>query len=154
MPGGPLGAEDGKVEVFHLTVQTRPERLDVRRHAEAPEPRDVVRVDDLEVSDVMAVVGWAVRAESGLGRIQALSGGPVPDRVEVHLEPFAIEPNHRSPKGFGLDEAQPARDAAITCSVEVRAGHRRREVLHDAVLHDLDRPTTQPSQRAGMPELH
>ena len=66
-------------------------------------------MDDLDVGEVRARVGPAVRAPGGLDRVERVPDGPVAERMEVRLEPDRVEPRHGLAKRLGVDEV----DAAV-----------------------------------------
>ena len=83
-----LRSQDVQVELPHLRIEAGPERLAVRHHTEFGESGDIVRVDDLEMRDVVAMVGRPIRCFRGFERVQRLSHGPVADGVDMDLEAF------------------------------------------------------------------
>ena len=98
----------------------------------------VLGVHDLDVRDVVPVAVAAVRGDRVLDRVEALAHGAVADRVEVQLEAEPVELGGRGVQHRGVDERDPGVVGEVTVPVAVRLEHRRREVLGDAVLHDLD----------------
>ena len=131
-----LLADERQRQVGDVGVGVGPERLEVRDHAELAEARLVVRVDQLDVRDVVAVAEVAVRRARRLDRVQRLAHRAVADRVEVHLESVGVELRDRLLEQFRLDH----RDAAHVLLALQLVGleHDGRVILHHAVLHDLD----------------
>ena len=119
-------------------IGLRPERLDVRDHAEPPQARDVGRIRQLQVRDVVPEVVHAVRAARGLDGVEGAPDRPVAERVLVHLEAQRVESRHRVAEFLRLDEL----DAAAVIPAEValvRIEQRRGAALGTAIEHDLDR---------------
>src|SRR5207247_3107132 len=85
-PAGAFGLEERQRELHHVVVGVGPERLEVRHHAQGTEARDVGRVEDLEVRDVVPAVARAVGAARRLDGVQAGADGGVADGVEVDVE--------------------------------------------------------------------
>ena len=141
-PGSP---EERQGQLVHLRLVRRPQRLDVRDGAERGEARDVVRVHDLEVREVVPPVGRAVRGTSCLDGVQRLAHRAVAERVEVHLEARGVEPGHVLAQRERVDEAEPGVVGPAAAAVEVGLEHGRGEVLGDAVLHDLDAGRGEPA---------
>ena len=75
---------------------------------ELAKARDVRRIDQLQVRDVVAVPEIAIGLARGLDRIQRLADRAVADRVEMHLESVGIERGDALLEQFRLDH----RDAA------------------------------------------
>ena len=67
------------------------------------EPADVVGMDDLDVGDVRARVGRAVRAPRRLDRVERLAHRAVADGVEVRLEPERVERGTQLLEAVGVD---------------------------------------------------
>ena len=99
---------------------------------------EVVGVDHLDVGDVRARIRRAVLGPRRGHGVERFAHRPVADRVEVRLDGEA----HRScgtqvlrPSGVDLDEPPVVGRAAV--AVAVRLDHGAREVLEDAVHHQL-----------------
>ena len=89
---------------------------------------------------------WWRRAGSvPLERVQRLARRAVADGVHVDLEPGVVERPHRLTQRGGLDEGVAGVAGRPAVVVEVRRGQRRREVLRDAVLHDLHGRGAEPA---------
>ncbi len=101
----------------------------------------------------MAVVVGAVD-RTGRGEcVEDLPHGAVPERVEVELEARAVETGHGLGEQCGVDEAQPGVGGRAAAAVEVRLQQAGREVLGDAVLHDLDAGGVEAAHPAGAAAL-
>ena len=153
LPAPPLSEERDRQDV-HLIVVGGPQRLGVGGDVQLPEARDVVRVDDLDVSDVGPRVGRTVRASSGLHGIEGRAHRPVADRVEVGLEAERVQLRDpaREPVRVDLEQAAVVCRAAV--AVAVRLEHRAGEVLEDAVHHQLDARRRVPPDGRRAPTLH
>ena len=116
----------------------RPVRLSVGGDAKLTETRDIVGVDHLDVGDVRPRVGLAVHAPGGRDRIERLAHGPVPDGVEMWLEPERIQTRDVCLEHLGVDHAHAPVACRTTHVVEVWLEEGAGPVLEDAVLHQLD----------------
>ena len=103
----------------------------------------VVRVDELEVGEVVARVAAAVRPLGRLDRVEGVAHGAVADRVHVHLEAVRVEQRRRRARARRL-VASRSRVVGADVGLEQRAG----EVLEDAVDEDLRAADPQPAERA------
>ena len=149
LPAAPLLAQEREGEVGHLVVVAGPERLHVRGDAELGEPRDVGRVHQLQVGDVVPPRG--IGADH---RVQRLPHAAVADRVDVHLEPGRVEGLHGLAQPLGVDERVAAVVGRMAAAVEVRLEQRRGPVLGDAVLHDLHGRGAEPAAGERLPSAH
>ena len=104
---------------------------------------------DLEVREVVTVVGWAVRHQRRFDRVERLAHGTVGQRVEVHLEALRVERGDGLLQQLGLDEGD-ARGSrwGVPSASRYGSSDGGREVLADAVLHDLDAGGGEPSHAA------
>ena len=98
-------------------------------------------LDDLQVREVVAAVGRAVRLACRFDRIQRLLHGAVAERVEMHLEALAVECGHTTAEKAGVDEGEAGVVGVVTVRLPVRRLHRGRVVLGDPVDHDLHVPS-------------
>ena len=146
LPCPPRLSEERDRQVVHLRLVRRPERLGVRERTERAEPRQVVGVHDLDVREMMAQVVEAVGRARRLDRVERLAHRAVRERVEVHLEPERVQPRDRLLQELGLDHREPAVVGRVAVLVEVGVERRAREVLADAVLHDLDARGGEPAR--------
>jgi hypothetical protein len=146
-------AEERDGQVVHLRLVRRPQRLDRRGRTELGEPRQIGRVDHLQVGHVVPAAVPAVRAARGPHRVQALAHRPVAQRVEVHLEAEAVQLGDVPGQTRRVDEAEAAVAGLGTAAVQVGAEQARGEVLHHAVLHHLDRAGREALRGGGVPAL-
>ena len=137
LPRRPSLAEERDGQLVHLRLVGGPERLNVGDRLELREPRQVVGVHNLEVREVVAAVGRPVGLAGRLDRVERLANGAVAEGVEVHLETGCVELGHVVAQRDRVDEAQAGVVGGTAVVAEVGLEHRGREVLGDAVLHDL-----------------
>ncbi len=116
----------------------RPERLHVGRGTKLGKARDVVRMHHLQMGEVMAKVVHSVGLSRRLDGVERLTHGAVAQRMEVHLEPFGVEGHDGVVQQRRVDEREPVVLCLASARIEVGRRHRCREVLGNAVLHDLD----------------
>src|SRR5262249_56507625 len=91
LPAGPAFPQERNGQLVHLRLVGGPERLDVSGRRHAGEARDVIGVDHLEVGQVMPGTARAVGPPGLLHGVQGVADRAVAQRVEVNLEPFAVE---------------------------------------------------------------
>ena len=106
---------------------------------------------DLDVGEVMAVVARAVRDQRGLDRVQRLADRAVAQRMEMRLEAERVQLGHGVLQQFRVDERDARFSVGWPVRVEVRRQRRRREVLDDAVLHDLHAGRREPPHASPRP---
>ncbi len=107
----------------------------------------------LDVGQVVSVIARAVRDEGRLDRIERFSDRSFSERVVMHLEPEPVELGHVAFQGLGLDEGDAPVVGRFAVRVEVRVQNCRREVLADAVLHDLDARRCESAHSSPFAEL-
>ena len=117
---GPLRAEEGQRQLVHLRLGLGPVGLRVRDDVEGGEPRQVVRLDDLDVGDVMPVVVAAVGLSGRLDGVQGQPDRPVADGVLVDLEAEPVQLDD------GGAEQRPGRDRSGPGWCRGRRGRRSR----------------------------
>ena len=104
LPAGAIRTEHRDAQRLHLVVVRRPERLHVGDDAELREARDVVGMDDLDVRDVMPMIGRAIGRPGSLDGVERQADRPVADGVEVRLEAAPVELDDGLAKQIGIDE--------------------------------------------------
>ncbi len=92
----------------------------------------------LDVRNVVSIVVAAVHSQRVLYRVEALACGTVADGVKVRLEAVRVKSCDGLLEQLRLHERDAGIVARVTVPVFVWRKHRGREVLRDAVLHDLD----------------
>ena len=104
---------------------------------------------DLQVREVVTQVPAGPSRRRGLDGIERLPHGPVPDGVDMNLEPRPVEACDEICQGVGLDEAQAAIAGLVAGGIEIGTEQGCGERLADAVLHDLDRVRPEPVTGSG-----
>ena len=137
LQGSPLRPEEGHGELVHLRIVLGPVGLAVRDHAELAEPGDVVRVDHLQVGDVVPGVPGPVRGPGRLARVQGVADRPIADRVHVDLEASRVQRDHGLDQLLAIEIGDPRLIGHVAGRVAVGPEHRPRVVLEHAVAHDL-----------------
>ena len=78
-------------------IREHPEGLKIGEHVERGQARDVCGIDELEMRDMVAEVGWAVRRAHGGKRVEPFADRTVADAVHVDLEAGGRRGAARSP---------------------------------------------------------
>ena len=130
--GRALRADERHRQLVDVAAAARPQGRDVGDDAELREARKVVRVDELEMGEVVARVAPAVRALGGLDRVEGVADSPIPDRVHVHLEAVRVQEDDRVLQLLGGEHRNP-----VVVRADVRLEQRAGEVLEHAVVEDL-----------------
>ena len=123
------------------------------QRAEAPEARDVVGVDDLDVGEVRPRVGPAVRLAGRLDGVERVADGPVAERVEVRLEPERVEPDDGGLSVSASMKSSPELSVAWPWTSKYGLEHRGGAVLDDPVAHELDARRRVAAEDAVRPPL-
>ena len=98
---------------------------------------------------MVPVVVHSIRVARRLDCVETLAYRPVPDRMEMHLEPLAVQFRYVALQCFGIDVAVSVALCPGAVRVDVRFENRRREVLEHAVLHDLHRGRAKTARVLG-----
>ena len=115
------------------------------------EARDVVRVDDLQVGQVVPPAVPSAGPPGRLHRVQGVADRAVAQRVEMDLEALAVERGHEAGKLVRVDEVQAAVLGGAPVTVEVGLEHGGRVALGDAVEHHLHAGGPEPPGLPGVP---
>src|SRR5437660_12635110 len=99
----------------------------------------------LEVGDVVAVA-TAAGAAGRVHGVEAVADAAVADRVEVHLKTRRVESRDVLLQFLGVEVGQAATGGPKAFG-SVGLEHGRREVLADAVVHDLDGARSNAARR-------
>ena len=94
LTGRPLLAEPRHGQDVHQGIQLRPQGLGIGHHPQAGHPCAVRLIDELHVREYRAPVALAVGLAGRLDGIQGDPDRPVPDRMDVRLEPGRIHLGH------------------------------------------------------------
>ena len=142
------GAEERDRQLVHLLLVAGPQRLGVGGDAQLGEARHVVGVDDLEVGDVVAQVVPCPAARAAANASSASRTPRSPIACTCTWKPSADSATTTSLSSSASTNEWPALSVAWPCRSRYGA-ERGREVLEDAVLHDLHarRPEAAPGQR-------
>ena len=80
-----------------------PFELKVGEHAELLEAREVGRIDELHMGDLVAIVPVSIRRAGRSKRIEARAHGTVADGVDVHGETGRVEFLHQLGQAFRIE---------------------------------------------------
>src|SRR5688572_9774234 len=132
-----------------------PKGLDIGGNAQTPEAGDVLIVDKLDVGDVMHQAGIAIRVPCQLNRVESVANGPVSDRMEMALEAKTVQDTNYLAQSGRPDEVNTGVAGGAASAIQVGLEHGRREVLGDAIEHQLDagRSITRAHQRPTAHQL-
>ena len=153
-PSAP-GPRNGSGQLGHLRLVARPQRLAVRRHAERHGTWAGRRGGRPGGARCDAVPSpGPVRGPGGGDRVERLADRAVPDGVDVDLEPAGVDGGHRLRSvPPGSKKLVPRAPGRVAVAIEVGGQHRGREVLADAVLHDLHAGGAEPALASQPPAV-
>ena len=135
-----LRPEIGLERPFGRRLALGPFELKVGDHAELLEAREVGRIDELQMGDLVAVVPVSIRRAGGRKRIEARAHGTVADGMDVHGETRRVELLHQPGEALGIEIKLAGCLGRFAVGVEIGRQQRRglRRVLHHPVGEHLD----------------